>query len=124
KVQSTLYPRSDEVPIFQTTLAEFEHMDSDPKSQSFPRDPQRNCEVALFEKVLKESIAGGTRCLHRGCRIAVITGPHTRTLSGVNQTYLPVNPVQFTFLRGNSGMPALDLRFDDGKRKGHMVLAF
>lgn len=124
KVQSTLYPRSDEVPIFQTTLAEFEHMDSDPKSRSFPRDPQRNCEVALFEKVLKESIAGGTRCLHRGCRIAVITGPHIRTLSGVNQTYLPVNPVQFTFLRGNSGMPALDLRFDDGKRKGHMVLSF
>lgn len=124
KVQSTLYPRPDEMTIFQATLAEFEHIDSDPKSRTFPREPQRNCEVALFEKVLKESIAGGTRCLHRGCRIAVITGPHTRTLSGVNQTYLPVTPILFTFLRGNSGKPALDLRFDDGRRKGHMVLAF
>lgn len=124
KVQTMLYPRADEMPIFQTTLAEFEYIDSDPKARTFPKDPQRKCEVALFEKVLKESIAGSTRCLHRGCRIAIITGPHTRTMSGVNQTYLPVNPIQFTFLRGNSGMPALDLRFDDGKRKGHMVLAF
>lgn len=124
KVQATLYPRPDELVAFQTTLTEFEYLDSDPKSRSFPQDTQRNCELALFEKIEKESIAGGTRSLHRGCRIAVITGPHTRTLSGVNQTYLPINPITFAFLRGNSGMPALDLRFDDGKRRGHMILAF
>lgn len=124
KVQATLYPRPDEVLAFQTTLTEFEYMDSDPKSRSFPQDTQRNCELALFEKIQKESIAGGTRTLHRGCRIAVITGPHTRTLSGANQTYLPINPITFAFLRGNSGLPALDLRFDDGKKRGHMILAF
>ncbi|SPN97099.1 uncharacterized protein DNG_00615 [Cephalotrichum gorgonifer] len=124
KVQATLYPRSDELVTFQSSLPEFEYIDSDPQSRSFPKESQQNCDITLFEKVQKESIAGGTRCLHRGCRIAVVTGSHTRTLSGINQTFLPTLPIQFTFLRGNSGMPALHLKFDDGRRKGHMVLSF
>ncbi|KEZ44336.1 hypothetical protein SAPIO_CDS3311 [Scedosporium apiospermum] len=124
KVQATLYPRSDELVTFRSTLPAFEYLDADPQSRSFPKDAQMNCEVALFEKVYKESVAGGTRCLHRGCRLAVVTGPQTRTLSGVNHAYVPTQPIQFTFLRGNSGLPALHMRFDNGRQKGHMVLSF
>lgn len=124
KVQSTLYPRSDELVTFRSTLPAFEYLDADPQSRAFPKDAQTNCEVALFEKIYKESVAGGTRSLHRGCRLAVVTGPKTRTLSGVNHAYIPSQPVQFTFLRGSSGLPALHLRFDNGRQKGHMVLSF
>ncbi|PKS12015.1 hypothetical protein jhhlp_001311, partial [Lomentospora prolificans] len=124
KVQATLYPRSDEVVTFRSTLAAFEYLDADPQSRAFPKDTQINCEVALFEKIYKESVAGGMRSLHRGCRLAVVTGPQTRTLSGVNHAYIPSQPIQFTFLRGSSGLPALHMRFDNGRQKGHMVLSF
>ncbi|KAH9434997.1 hypothetical protein MCOR02_003960 [Pyricularia oryzae] len=45
KVQSTLYPRKDEMAVFHTTLKSFQYFDSDPGSRQFPK---RLCRVAKF----------------------------------------------------------------------------
>jgi hypothetical protein len=124
KVHSSLYPRQDETCTFRSTLRSFQYFDNDPQARQFPKDPTPNCEVALFERVLREGAATGPRTYHRGFRIAVVTGPRTKTLSGVNQTYSPQAPIHFGFLRSEANDPALSLKFDNGRLKGNMVLSF
>jgi hypothetical protein len=124
KVHATLFPRKDEQVVFRSTLRAFQYFDSDPQSRQFPKDPVPNCEVAMFERILRESAATGPRSYHIGCRLSVVTGPRTRTLSGVNHAFMPQMPVQFGFLRGEQNDPALLLKFDNGRAKGSMVLSF
>ncbi|OLN88590.1 hypothetical protein CCHL11_01823 [Colletotrichum chlorophyti] len=124
KVQSTLYPRSDEHCVFRSTLRTFQYFDSDPQARVFPKESVPGCDVALFEKIHKEHAATGPRAYHRGFRIAVVTGPHTRTLSGINHSYTPQLPIPFGFLRSDNGDPALLLKYDNGRQKVTMVLSF
>lgn len=124
KVQGTLFPRKDEQVHFRSTLKSFQYFDSDPQSRSFPKDPIAGCDLALFERVLSQGAAAGPRNFHRGYRISVVTGPRTRSLSGVNHAYLPQYPVLFGFLRDENGDPALHIKFDNGRQKGSMVLTF
>ena len=124
KVHSSLYPRQDENCIFRSTLRAFQYFDNDPQARQFPKDSTPNCEIALFERVLREGAATGPRTYHKGYRIAVVTGPRTKTLSGVNQIYSPQTPIQFGFLRSEVNDPALSLKFDNGRFKGNMVLSF
>ncbi|ROW14769.1 hypothetical protein VPNG_03794 [Cytospora leucostoma] len=124
KALATLQPRKDEVVVFRSALRSFQYIDSNPQSTSFPRDPVRNCEVGLFEKIQQEYSPTGQRTYHRGFRLAVLTGPTTKMLSAVSHMYLPHIPVQFGFLRGEQSEPALLLRFDDGNTNGRMVMAF
>jgi hypothetical protein len=124
KVHSSLYERQDENCIFRSTLRAFQYFDNDPQARQFPKDSTPNCEIALFERVLSEGAATGPRNYHRGFRIAVVTGPRTKTLSGVNQMYSPQAPIQFGFLRSETNLPALSLKFENGRFKGNMVLSF
>ncbi|KAH7368977.1 hypothetical protein B0T11DRAFT_277958 [Plectosphaerella cucumerina] len=124
KTQATLYPRSDENCVFRATLRNFQFFDSEPQSRAFPKEPVPACDVALFEKVLKEKTATGPRTWHRGFRLAVVSGPRTRSLSGLNPTWSPQQSIPFGFLRGDGGDPALLLKCDSGRQKGTMVLSF
>lgn len=124
KVQASLHPRKDEQCVFRSTLKAFQYFDNDPQSRQFPKEPTPDCDIALFEHVLREGAATGPRAYHRGFRIAVVTGTATKTLSGVNQVYLPQQPVQFGFLRGEQNDPALSLKFENGRQKGSMVMTF
>jgi hypothetical protein len=124
KMKSTLFPRSNELVVFRNTLRAFQYIDADPNSRLFPKDAVSLCDVALLERVDKEGSPSGPRTWHRGFRIAVVTGPRTRTLSGVNHTFPPYMPVQFGFFRGEGDSPALSLKFESGRQKGRMVLTF
>ncbi|KAI9166948.1 hypothetical protein HJFPF1_03063 [Paramyrothecium foliicola] len=124
KTRATLFPRSDEEVAIRTNLRSFQYMDSDPQSRVFPKEAILHCEVALFERIHKENGPSGPRSWHRGFRVAVVTGPRTRTLNGVNHSFPPQLPIQFGFFRAEGDMPALSLKFDDGRRKGRMVLVF
>ncbi|KAH6651102.1 hypothetical protein F5144DRAFT_74000 [Chaetomium tenue] len=124
KVHSSLYPRQDESCLFRSTLRAFQYFDNDPQARQFPKDSTLNCEIALFERLFREGAATGPRTYHKGYRIAVVTGPRTKTLSGVNQMYLPQTPIQFGFLRSEANDPALSLKFENGRFKGNMVLSF
>ncbi|KAM7205810.1 hypothetical protein V8F20_003043 [Naviculisporaceae sp. PSN 640] len=124
KVHASLYPKKDEMCVFRTTLRSFQYFDNDPQARQFPKDPIAGCDVALFERIHREGAATGPRNYHRGFRVGVVTGPRTKTLSGVNQTYDPQTPVQFGFLRSEANDPALSLKFDNGRTKGNMVMSF
>lgn len=124
KTRATLFPRSDEEVAVRSTLRSFQYLDSDPQSRVFPKEAVQHCEVALFERIYKENGPAGPRTWHRGFRVAIVTGPRTRTLNGVNHSYPPQLPIQFGFFRAENDAPALSLKFDDGRRKGRMVLVF
>lgn len=124
KIQTSLYPQSDESVVFRSTLRSFQYMDADPNYRQFPKEPVPHCDVALFERQYKENGPAGPRTWHLGFRIAVVTGPRTRTLSGVNHLYSPSQPVQFGFFRGEGDVPSLSIRYESGKSKGRMVMVF
>ncbi|PMB69378.1 hypothetical protein BM221_004018 [Beauveria bassiana] len=123
RVRSTLKPRPDETVVFKNTLPSFQYIDSDPQSRVFPKEPMAQCEVALFERVHKENGPVGPRIWHAGFRIAAVTGPRTKTLSGVQHNYPTLLPVQFGFFRDGDA-PALSLKFEASRQRGRMVLTF
>ena len=124
KVHSSLYPRQDENCVFRSTLRAFQYFDNDPQARQFPKESTPNCEIALFERLFREGAATGPRTYHKGYRAAVVTGPRTKTLSGVNQIFSPQALVQFGFLRSEANDPALSLKFENNRFKGNMVLSF
>ncbi|KAI8628024.1 hypothetical protein F5Y19DRAFT_150480 [Xylariaceae sp. FL1651] len=124
KVQGYLYPRQDEVVVHTVTLKGFHYFDANPQGRSFPKEAVGQCQLALFERLLKESSPTGPRTFHRGFRLAIVTGPRIRTLSGVSHTFPPQLPIQFAMLRGEQRAPLLQLDFNDGKDRGRMVMSF
>ncbi|KAK2599004.1 hypothetical protein QQS21_005538 [Conoideocrella luteorostrata] len=124
KVRAMLRPRSDEVVVFRNNMRSFQYLDADPQSRVFPKEPVPQCDVALFEKIYKENGPAGQRSWHCGFRVAVVTGPRTRTLSGVQHSFPPPAPVQFGFFRGEGDAPGLSLKYINGRQKGRMVLVF
>lgn len=124
KATATLQPKNQEQCVFKSTLRSFQYFDSNPQSLAFPKESVPSCELALFEKIAKENSPTGPRVYHRGFRIAVVTSPVVKLLSAVNHLYTPHIPIQFGFLRGEHGEPALLLKFDENKAKGRMVMAF
>ncbi|GAP91648.1 hypothetical protein SAMD00023353_6900060 [Rosellinia necatrix] len=124
KVQGYLYPRQDEVIACSMTLRGFHYFDANPQGRVFPKEAVGQCQLALFERVLKENSPTGPRTFHRGFRLAVVTGSRIRTLSGVSHAFAPQLPVQFAMLRGEQRAPLLQLEFNDGKDRGRMVMSF
>lgn len=124
QVRKTMHPRGDERMIFRNTLRSFQYIDPNPQSRAFPKESVPLCNVALFEKVHQESSPTGLRTWHRGFRVAVMTSPRTRTLSGVHHTFVPTVPVQFGFFRTENHVPALSLKYESGKQRGRMVMVF
>ncbi|KJZ79055.1 hypothetical protein HIM_01828 [Hirsutella minnesotensis 3608] len=124
KIQASLHPRSDEQVVFRNSLRSFQYLESDPPARAFPKEPMPRCEVALMEKVYKESGPAGPRCWHCGFRIAVITGPTTRTVNGVQHTFPPSLPIQFGFFRAEGDAPALSIKYESGRQRGRMVFVF
>ncbi|KAI1361259.1 hypothetical protein F5Y08DRAFT_342855 [Xylaria arbuscula] len=124
KVQGYLYPRQDEAMVHSVTLKGFHYFDANPQGRAFPKEAVGQCQIALFEKLLKENSPTGPRTFHRGFRLAVVTGPKTRTLSGVSHTFPPQFPVKFAMLRGEQRSPLLQLEFNSNQERGRMVMSF
>ncbi|KHN96264.1 uncharacterized protein MAM_05850 [Metarhizium album ARSEF 1941] len=124
KLQASLRPRSDEIVVFRNSLRSFQYLDADPQSRVFPKEAVPQCDLALFERIYKESGPAGPRSWHCGFRIAVVVGPRTRTISGIQHNFPPQLPVQFGFFRAEGDTPALSVRSVNGRQNGRMVFVF
>ena len=113
----------DERLLFESTLETFQYFDEAGNS-SFPKEPISECQLRIFEKVFKEKVVTGTRSMHRGFRICLLTSPTTKVSRGINQEFQPNLPIQFGFLRGESGLPAFMLKINNAQRKYTMVFTF
>lgn len=124
KMQATLRPRSDEQVLSRNLLRSFQYLELEPATRAFPKEPVARCEVALMEKLHKESGPAAPRTWHCGFRVAVTTGPLTRTVSGVQHSFSPSLPVQFGFFRAEGDAPALSVKYESGRQRGRMVFIF
>jgi len=123
RTRGSLLQRPGEELIFETVLRMFQLFDQGSHS-AFPKEPQPRCHFRLFEKTVVEKAATGPRTMHRGFRIGLNTSSKTKSVRGIDQDFSPSDPIQFGFLRGDGGLPALLLKINDGKSKYTMVTTF
>lgn len=123
KIHESLIQRRGEEVIFETMLKSFKYIDQNPESR-FPKEALPNCHLRVFEKSLVDKAATGVRTMHRGFRIALNTSPQTKTLRGIDQELPSTLPIQFNFLRGDDGRPAMELKIKDAKSRYRMILGF
>ncbi|TVY47003.1 hypothetical protein LOCC1_G003136, partial [Lachnellula occidentalis] len=123
KIHESLIQRRGEELIFDSVLKNFKYIDENPDSR-FPKDILPNCQLRVFEKMFVDKAATGVRTMHRGFRVALNTSPQTKTLRGIDQDLPPKRPIQFNFLRGDDGQPALDLKIHNPKSNYKVVFGF
>ncbi|KNG82049.1 hypothetical protein ANOM_010337, partial [Aspergillus nomiae NRRL 13137] len=123
QTEASLQPKSDETTIYETTLKVFQYMDPS-KSKAFPAEPIERCRVRLFERSMTVTEGTGSRELHQGYRIAVLTSPKVKTLSNVSHIIGHNAPIVFGLLRGEDGAPALMLKVKQDGRSRSMLMTF
>ncbi|GAB1196198.1 hypothetical protein APSETT444_005465 [Aspergillus pseudonomiae] len=123
QTEASLQPKSDETTIYETTLKVFQYMDPS-KSKAFPAEPIERCRVRLFERTMTVTEGTGSRELHQGYRIAVLTSPKVKTLSNVSHIIGHNAPIVFGLLRGEDGAPALMLKVKQDGRSRSMLMTF
>lgn len=124
KIEATMKARSEELAVFRSNLRSFQYLEAEPATRAFPKEAVPQCEVAMFERIYRENGPAGPRNWHRGFRIAVTTGPRTRTVNGVNHSFPTSLPVQFGFFRAEGDAPALSVKYESGRQRGRMVMVF
>jgi hypothetical protein len=123
EIYAILEQRRDEELIFEATVRTFQQFELTPNAVS-PKEPLPHCHMRVFEKSIVQKAATGARTMHRGFRLGLCTNPKTKNLKGVDRTLPPNLPIQFGFLRGEGGLPALLLQSSDEKSKHNIVFTF
>jgi hypothetical protein len=123
KSEASLQPEPGESLVFESTLKVFHYMDpGTPKA--FPSDPLERCRMRLFERSMRVTEGTGTRNVHQGFRLVVLTSPKVKTLSCVRHIMGNGTPIVFGLLRGENGAPALLLKVTEDGRMRSMLMTF
>ncbi|ELR05001.1 hypothetical protein VC83_05112 [Pseudogymnoascus destructans] len=113
KVQTSFLAHSDEVFVMETTVRSAHYATKEPSDQIFPKDAALHCKVRVFEKVVVEKSINGPHTRHRGVRLAVATGPNTKSLCGITHDLPTQRPIRYEHTRVDYGA-SLYLYFGDG----------
>ncbi|KAG4433191.1 hypothetical protein IFR05_011326 [Cadophora sp. M221] len=115
----------EEALCFETIIkSTYYHTSRQSRSQHFPRGSTAQCTLRIFEKSIVRSEGTGVRTIHKGYRIALMTPPIVKKLSIIVQEWTPERSIQFEFLRGENGNPALSLKIDETDPRVALVLVF
>lgn len=123
KTEDSLQPESGESVIFENTLKVFQYMDPAPV-KAFPAEPIERCRFRLFERSVNVTEGTGTRSVHQGFRITVLTSPKVKTLSSVRHVLGYGAPIVFGLLRGKDGAPAVVIKATEEERTRSMLMTF
>ncbi|KAG9238348.1 hypothetical protein BJ875DRAFT_57076 [Amylocarpus encephaloides] len=123
KVHASLEQRRNEALVFEAVLKTFQYIDPSPDSR-FPKEPLHSCRFRLFEKNKIDKGAAAARTLHQGFRLAMNTHSKTKNVRGIDESLMPNVPIQFGFLRGESGHPAMLLKIATSRSNYKMIMTF
>lgn len=123
RVYSIMTQRAGEEFAYETILKNFQYIDEG-HHPTFTKEPQPCCHMRLYEKVLTIKAAGGSRKVHRGFRITIVTNPSTKNLGGLELDLLPNFPIEFSYLRGDGELPALLLKVEARTSKCMLIATF
>lgn len=121
EIYAILEPRAKEMLIFDATVKTFQQFILT-SGEPTPTAPLPNCYLRVFQKLVADN--GTARLKHRGFRIGLCTNSKTKNLKGVDRTLLPNVPIQFGYLRGDGGFPALLLKSSDEESENNIVFTF
>lgn len=125
KISSILHPCEEEKILHDGVLKSFQYFDDDQVSrESFPRTPVDNCYVRLLERITTQTTGAGIRRMHRGYRLAIMTGPYTKHLGGISRELVTSQPIRYEFMRGPTGDPTFTIVFPADHNKTRFALAF
>ncbi|KAF7592127.1 hypothetical protein BBP40_000675 [Aspergillus hancockii] len=124
KTEASLQPEAGETTIYEATLKVFQYMDPSSANKAFPAEPVERCRVRLFERSMTVTEGTGSRSMHQGYRIVVLTSPKVKTLSNVRHIIGHGAPIVFGLLRGEDGAPALMLKVKEDGRSRSMLMTF
>ncbi|KAL3419959.1 hypothetical protein PVAG01_08458 [Phlyctema vagabunda] len=117
-------PSSIEQLIFETRIQSSEYINNRSDGAVFPSTPIANCALRLFEKRVAIREGTGVRHQHRGFRIAIITPPSIKHINVLTHDIVSSRAIQFGFLRGETGNPALSLKIGNDDTKSTLILGF
>lgn len=123
KTEDSLKPEAGESIIFENTLKVFQYIDTG-TPKAFPVEPIERCRMRLFERTVNVTEGTGTRSVHQGFRVTILTSPKVKTLSNVRHVLGYGAPVVFGLLRGEDGAPALVLKVTKEGRARSMLMTF
>ena len=123
RTEESLKPEAGESIIFENTLKVFQYIDSG-TLKAFPVESIERCRMRLFERSINVTEGTGTRSIHQGFRVAILTSPKVKTLSNVRHILGYGSPVVFGLLRGEDGAPALVLKVTEEGRARSMLMTF
>lgn len=123
KTEDSLKPEAGERVIFESTLKVFQYMDPG-MPKAFPAEPIERCRLRLFERSTTVTEGTGTRSVHQGFRITVLTSPKVKVLSNARHILGYGSPVVFGLLRGEDGAPAFVLKVTEEGRTRSMLMTF
>ncbi len=103
KVMRNFRPMEDEDLVIETTTRSVQYMPQDKSNRDFPKEEILHCRIRVFEKVKAERTATGNHARHRGIRIALTTGPNTRTFHGLSYVLPTSRPIRFEHMRLDYG---------------------
>lgn len=126
KVHAGFQPQKNEDIALEMNIKAFQYFSGESQSRGFPKEPIPKCHVRIFEKKQTELGGYGARSKHRGFRIAITTHASTRNLNGVTHELSTQRPIEYSFMRGEDGSPALLLSINEkaAAKKSTMVLNF
>ena len=125
KVEHNLRAGSEETLIHESRLAEMQYMDSS-GSNAFPTGKVKDALALVFERHAEERDGSGTRKVHRGYRLVLLTEPSHKSLSSVTHQVGHDGPIVFEMITDSAagGMAALVLRFREEQRQCRSLLVF
>ncbi|TQS37389.1 hypothetical protein Golomagni_02140 [Golovinomyces magnicellulatus] len=118
-----LSQRPGEQFVFETILKNLQYLDGIPHP-TFSKAPQPHCHMRLYERIVLVEAASGPRMMHRGFRIAIVTSQSIKNLGGIDLDLLPSFPIEFSFLRGEGGFPAILLKTGGTDSKRMLIATF
>lgn len=124
KVQASFEPEAGEILVFEDTLVRFHYLTSDPRSARFPKEPVDRCRVRLFEKKSSQADGVGTRQVHRGYRLMIISSPKVKTLSSISHMLGQADAVMFGLLKDDRDVSGLVLKIREPKARSTNILSF
>ncbi|KAL8701962.1 MAG: hypothetical protein Q9201_004638 [Fulgogasparrea decipioides] len=123
-VQKASQGGKTEILVYEEVLRSFQWFEPGSVTAQFPAGPVKSCTLRLFEcfKIINEG--NGERQVHNGYRLVVVTPQKVKKLNYVSLNPGKRTPIVFSYLRDESGAPAMLLKTSKSSRDPYMVMSF
>lgn len=125
KIATSLQPQSHEKLVHEAQLMELQYLDA-PSTHAFPTEKVKRCNALVFENTVTQNEGTGTRKLHRGYRLLLVSHPGNKTLSSASHEINQASPLLFEYSDDRAGRETVSMavHLRENKRQCRATLVF